>query len=229
MHTDASTTGLGAALYQEQDGQTRVIAYASRGLSSSEARYSAHKLEFLALKWSILEKFQDYLYGNTFTVVTDNNPLTYILTSAKLDAASHRWLAALSTFNFNIKYRAGKSNQDADGLSRRPHGMLVDDDAELEEKERIKQFTSHHLASSADHLNLPADVVTAVCHKHLLRESDNYLPSLTLVESLALQAEAVPDIYGEEDLIGHETVPTFSEVELRERQEADPIIKHVIN
>lgn len=229
LHTDASTTGLGAALYQEQDGQTRVIAYASRGLSRSEARYPAHKLEFLALKWSILEKFQDYLYGNTFTVVTDNNPLTYILTSAKLDCASHRWLAALSTFNFNIKYRAGKSNQDADGLSRRPHGMLVDDDAELEEKERIKQFTSHHLASLPDHLNLPADVVTAVCHRHLLRESDDYLPSFTLVESLALHVEAVPDIYCEEDLIGHETVPTFSEVELRERQEADPIIKDVIN
>lgn len=46
LHTDATTTGLGAALYQEQDGQTTVIAYASRGLSKSEARYPAHKLEF---------------------------------------------------------------------------------------------------------------------------------------------------------------------------------------
>ncbi len=55
LHTDASTTGLGAALYQEQDGQSRVIAYASRGLSRSEARYPAHKLEFLALKWAITE------------------------------------------------------------------------------------------------------------------------------------------------------------------------------
>lgn len=94
----------------------RVIAYASRGLTPSESRYPAHKLEFLALKWSIVEKFHDYLYGNTFTVVTDNNPLTYVLTSAKLDAASHRWLAALSTFDFHIRYRAGKANQDADGL-----------------------------------------------------------------------------------------------------------------
>lgn len=116
LHTDASSTGLGAALYQEQEGKMRVIAYASRGLTPSESRYPAHKLEFLALKWSIVEKFHDYLYGNTFTVVTDNNPLTYVLTSAKLDAASHRWLAALSTFDFHIRYRAGKANQDADGL-----------------------------------------------------------------------------------------------------------------
>lgn len=47
LHTDASTTGLGAAFYQEQDGKMRVIAYA---LSASESRYPAYKLEFLALK-----------------------------------------------------------------------------------------------------------------------------------------------------------------------------------
>lgn len=116
VHTDTSTTGLGAALYQEQDGQARVIAYASRGLSQCEARYPAHKLEFLALKWAITEKFHDYLYGNVFTVITDNNALRYVLTKAKLDATSYRWLAALSTFAFDIKYRTGKQNQDADGL-----------------------------------------------------------------------------------------------------------------
>ncbi|KAG1959418.1 hypothetical protein F2P79_007150 [Pimephales promelas] len=66
LHTDASTTGLGAALYQEQEGKLRVVAYASRGLSQSESRYPAHKLEFLALKWSVTEKFQDYLYGAVF-------------------------------------------------------------------------------------------------------------------------------------------------------------------
>lgn len=101
LHTDASTTGLGAVLYQEQEGQLRVIGYASRGLSRSESHYPAHKLEFLVLKWSVTEKFSDYLYGNHFTVVTDSNPLTYILTSAKFDVTSYRWLAALSTFSSN--------------------------------------------------------------------------------------------------------------------------------
>lgn len=57
----------------------RVIAFANRGLTRSEEKYPAHKLEFLALKF----KFNDYLYGADFTVVTDSNPLTYILTSAK--------------------------------------------------------------------------------------------------------------------------------------------------
>lgn len=50
LHRDASTTGLGAELYQEQEGKMRVIAFASRGLSKSKS----HKLEFLALKWAVI-------------------------------------------------------------------------------------------------------------------------------------------------------------------------------
>ena len=120
LHTDASSKGLGAVLYQVQDGQEKVIAYASRGLRNSEKHYPAHKLEFLCLKWSVTEKFHDYLYGNQFDVFTDNNPLTYVLSSAKLDATGHRWLAALSSYDFKLTYRSGRSNGDADGLSRSP-------------------------------------------------------------------------------------------------------------
>ena len=118
VHTDASGTGLGAVLYQKQGKSLRPIAYASRCLKKSERNYPAHKLEFLALKWAVTEKFYDYLYGQKFEVHTDNNPLTYILTTAKLDATSHRWLAALSIFDFSLMYRSGKKNIDADVLSR---------------------------------------------------------------------------------------------------------------
>ena len=121
LHTDASNTGLGACLYQEQEGKLRVVAYASRGLTKSEVNYPAHKKEFLALKWSVTDKFHDYLYGGKFTVVTDNNPLTYVLSTAKLDATGYRWLAALSVYNFDLRYRRGLDHRDADGLSRRQH------------------------------------------------------------------------------------------------------------
>ena len=60
------------------------------------------------------------LYGNQFTVFTDNSPLNYVLSTAKLHACSHRWLASLGSFNFKLVYKSGKSNGDADGLSRRP-------------------------------------------------------------------------------------------------------------
>ena len=73
LHTDASFDGI---LYQEQNGQKQPIAYASRSLSPAESRYPAHKLEFLALKWCVTDKFKEYLYGSHFTVYTDNNPLT---------------------------------------------------------------------------------------------------------------------------------------------------------
>ena len=74
LHTDVSGDGLGAMLYQVQEGKQRVIAYASRSLSRSERNYPVHKLEFLALKWAITDKFHEYLYGSQFQVYTDNNP-----------------------------------------------------------------------------------------------------------------------------------------------------------
>jgi len=114
LHTDASSQGLGAVLYQRQNNVLRVIAYASRTLKVSESRYPAHKLEFLTVKWSVCDKFYDYLYGHSFTIFTDKNPLAYVCKSAKLDATSHRWLAELFTFDFIIQYRSGKLNTDAD-------------------------------------------------------------------------------------------------------------------
>ena len=128
LYTDASGDGLGAVLGQQQTDGEKVMAYASRGLSKSERNYPAHKLEFLALKWAITEKFADYLYGQEFTVFTDNNPLTYVLSTAKLDATGHRWLAALASHNFQIKYRPGKSNANADILSRMPERCEDRDD-----------------------------------------------------------------------------------------------------
>ena len=117
LHTDASENGLGAVLYQKQDDDTeRVIVYASRTFSKSERNYDTHKLEFLALKWSFTERFHEYLYGGHFEVYTDNNPLIYILTTAKLDATGQRWVASLANYNFKIFYKSGKLNVEADAL-----------------------------------------------------------------------------------------------------------------
>lgn len=83
LHIDASSHGLGAVLYQKQNGQLRVISFGSRGLKPSEVYYPAHKLEFLALKWAVTDKFHEYLYGQKCEVYTDNNPLTYVLSTAQ--------------------------------------------------------------------------------------------------------------------------------------------------
>ena len=93
LETDASGRGLGAVLSQKQaDGRYHPIAYASRVMNETKQRYHSNKQEFLALKWAVTEQFHEYLspYGksrNEFVVRTDNNPLTYIFSSANLDAA----------------------------------------------------------------------------------------------------------------------------------------------
>ena len=104
LETDASLKGLGAVLSQKgKDGEVRVIAYASRSLRPSERsmrNYSSAKIELMALKWSVCEKFKDYLLGSKFTVFTDNNPLVYVKTSklgaAQNTLASANWLSMIS-------------------------------------------------------------------------------------------------------------------------------------
>ena len=121
VEIDASLDGLGAVLSQIQDGKRRVIAYASRTLHSHERsmqRYSSMKLELLALTWAVTDKFKDYLYGSAFEVWTDNNALSHLQT-ARLDATEQRWVARLNTYDFQIRYRSGRENANADALSRR--------------------------------------------------------------------------------------------------------------
>ena len=121
VHTDASGLGLGAILYQEQKGVTRVIAYASRTLKPAEKRYHSTKLEFVAMKWAICHQFRDYLaYSDQFSVFTDNNPLLFVMTLEKPNASTQRWVSELAEYNFDIHFRPGKVNRDADCLSRLP-------------------------------------------------------------------------------------------------------------
>ena len=118
METDASSEGLGAMLSQKQpDGKWHPVAFGSLELKGGEAKYHSSKLEFLALKWAITEQFQEYLQYRPFTVLTDNNPLTYILTTPNLDALGHRWVAALTSYNMTIRYLKGSNNKVADALS----------------------------------------------------------------------------------------------------------------
>ncbi|KAL2098960.1 hypothetical protein ACEWY4_005440 [Coilia grayii] len=122
VYTDASHCGLGAVLAQQQEGVERVIAYASRSLHPAErndSNYSSFKLELLAMKWALTEKFKDYLWGAKVTVVTDNNPLVHLHT-AKLAAVEQRWVAQLANYDYNIRYRPGRQNSNADALSRLP-------------------------------------------------------------------------------------------------------------
>ena len=124
LEMDASGRGLGAVLSQKKaDGRYHPIAYASHVMNETEQRYHSNKQEFLALKWAVTEQFYEYLSPyrknwNEFVVRTDNNPLTYIFSSANLDAAGQRWVARLASYNFSLEYQKGKDNAVADFLSQ---------------------------------------------------------------------------------------------------------------
>ena len=142
VEIDASGKGLGAVLSQTgDDGKLHPVAFASRSLHPNEQNmknYSSAKLELLGLKWAVTEKFRDYLLGSKFTVYTDNNPVAYVKKgSNRLGASQIRWLADLASFDFDIKYRTGKSNTAADALSRRSHPKLDKTDMNDDEDEAI--------------------------------------------------------------------------------------------
>ena len=119
LETDALKEGLGAVLSQKQeDGQFHLVGYGSWALTTHEKNYHSMKLEFLALKWAITEHFKEYLLYQPFLVRTDNNPLTYIMSTPNLDATGHRWVSTLAKYDFWLEYQKGRDNAVADALSR---------------------------------------------------------------------------------------------------------------
>ena len=118
LKTDASKEGLGVVLSQKQDDRCyHQVAFGSHSLTPSEKNYHSLKLKFLMLKWSITEHFKEYLVYALFVICTDNNPLTYILTTPNLDATGHRWVGALASFEFTLEYLKGANNRATDTLS----------------------------------------------------------------------------------------------------------------
>ena len=114
---DASPVGLAALLTQDN----KITAYASRSLTDVEFRYSQTEKEGIAIVWSI-EHVHLYLYGHKFTLVSDHQPLETIFNNpkSKIPARIERWRLRLQQYNFNIKYKPGKSNA-ADYMSRHPY------------------------------------------------------------------------------------------------------------
>lgn len=89
-------------LVSEPRRTKRAIVYTSRGFRPSDTNYLAYKLEILALKWAVCDKFYNYIYGNQIEIITNHNPLTYIFTNAKVDAIGQKWVVPLGNYDFRI-------------------------------------------------------------------------------------------------------------------------------
>ena len=119
LFVDASSTGIGMTLAQiSSDGIEHAIAHNGRNLNQSEMNYSTTEREALALAEAI-KKYQPYLHGRKFTVHTDHNALQWLMRVKNPVGRLARWALMLQQFDFDIVYRSGRSNGNADGLSRR--------------------------------------------------------------------------------------------------------------
>jgi hypothetical protein len=103
----------------DDDGKEFVIAYASRSNNNAEAQYSSYEGECLAAIWAIAH-FRCYLYGTEFLLVTDHQPLKWLMESDKLIGKLARWALILMEYDFKVVHRVGLVSMDADGLSCNP-------------------------------------------------------------------------------------------------------------
>ena len=148
------------------------------------------------------EKFRDYLIGSKFRVLTDNNPLIYVCTSC-LGMSQIRWLSDLALFDFDIKYRVGKSNQAADTLSRQPanpnsasESLDGEEEWEAISYEMVCQILDYHL----DSRKLPCDL------KHEVQVSTSDVSEAN--SSIGIKPQNVIDIQLNEVKLFHSITPS---------------------
>ena len=155
LHCDASGAGVGATLNVTREGESRPAAYFSKQLQGAEKRYSATELEGLAVYRSI-NFFAHYLFGRTFTVVTDHKALVSFLKSRVLNRRLQGWMLQLLQYDFSIIYRPGVEHLDADALSRqawkstegdpwRPAAILQREEKEQEETDELRAAPNSQL------------------------------------------------------------------------------------
>ncbi|XP_060568984.1 uncharacterized protein LOC132727472 [Ruditapes philippinarum] len=119
LDTDGCNTSIGCVLSQEQNGEEKVISYASKSLSKSQQRYCTTFIELLAVV-TFVKYFRHYLWGRKFLIRTDHASLIWLKNFKEPEGMLARWLAVLDTYDFTIQYRKGSLHTNADALSRIP-------------------------------------------------------------------------------------------------------------
>ena len=182
LSTDWSGKGMSAILSQMgDDGLERVVSFASRSNSAAECNYASYKGEMAAAVWGV-EHYQYWLTGRRFKLVTDHQPLAFLMKSQKLTGLYYRWACRLSEYDLEIVYRPGVSNV-ADLPSRFP---MPATDADWEK-----------FSSDADYFyaERPAVLLAQVMHVRLQAEGATpatgaeYEPSLTAVAEFDLDVD----------------------------------------
>src|SRR5436190_152070 len=136
LTTDASGIAVGGILSQGEINKDRPIAYASRTLTDNELKYDTYEKEALAIVYCV-KHFRPYLYGRKFTLVTDHKPLTWFKNAQDANMRILRWRLKLAEYDYDVVYKAGKTNVNADALSRNPIDLTETDCKIIKERKLL--------------------------------------------------------------------------------------------
>ena len=119
--SDTSKIACGSALYQEQKGRYRLIAYFSKKLPPSAQRYSISELELTGI-YANVTAFKHLLRNSNFTLYCDHSALVHIMNEKKEPPTLRlkKLIENLSDYKFDIKFLRGKDMFVSDFLSRHP-------------------------------------------------------------------------------------------------------------
>ena len=118
VHADASNFAVGCCLTQvDNKGNYKPIAFASQKLSGAQKNWATIEKEAYAVLFG-LKKFDRWLHGNSVEIITDHNPLKYLVETTPKSPKLTRWALALQRWNYTLSHRPGTSHQGADALSR---------------------------------------------------------------------------------------------------------------
>lgn len=210
LTTDASNVALGAVLSQND----QPIAFISRTLSEAEENYAANEKEMLAIIWA-LGNLRNYLYGSAkVNIFTDHQPLTYALSTKNTNSKMKRWKAILEEYNYEIKYKPGRSNVVADALSRPPAtninsltGTVHSSDSSPQElipsiEIPINVFKNQIFLTLSESSTYQFKIIFPGFHRHLITEPDYDEQKLTELLKRYLNPSVINGIKTPEPIMG---------------------------
>ena len=180
LTTDASNEGLGAILSQGEIGKDLPISFASRNLNKAERNYSTSEKELLAIVW-VVKHFRPYLYGRKFKVASDHKPLMWIMNVKDPGSRLLKWRIRLEEYDYQIVYKKGALNTNADALSR-IHGLSLENEPQLgtqiEEEKKKQILYEYHDAPLGGHRGMNK-TYKAIKQKHswpnMKKEIEDYV------------------------------------------------------
>ena len=189
VYTDWSSYGMGAVLAQIDpiSGQEHMVACISRSLNKHEANYGAYAGELSSAVWAI-RSFRHYLHGTQFKLITDHQPLKWLLTTPDLVGKPARWMLMIQEFTFEVLHRPGVDNVNADVLSRYPLPTTYDptgtqfdvdtDQLQVESEALGAHLRQLHLSTPVAKRRKATPAANSEMHVALMTASQAQVPSV---------------------------------------------------